>query len=53
MQTLRAHSPASIFVLAAAGVALSGVAGLGFALWWRYGERIFVTLVENGLAWCY
>lgn len=44
---------ASILALAATAVALSALTGVGFAMWTRYGDRMFMAIVENGLAWCY
>jgi hypothetical protein len=36
------------------GLALLGAAaGLGFAMWMDHGDRIFMALAENGLAWCF
>lgn len=42
--------PASI-VLGA--VVLSAAAGLAFAGWVEHAPGIFVTLVEQGVAWCF
>lgn len=38
---------------AAAVALLGGLAGLGFALWSQNGPRMFMALVESGLAWCF
>lgn len=39
--------------LAVSAVALAAMAGLAFAGWMEYAPAIFVTLVEQGLAWCF
>jgi len=37
---------------AAAAIALSAAIGLAFAGWMQQAPEIFMTLVEQGLAWC-
>jgi hypothetical protein len=31
----------------------SAVSGLAFAMWLRHGARIFLTMAESGLSWCF
>ena len=39
--------------IALAAVALSAATGLAFAGWIEHTPGIFVTLVEQGMAWCF
>ena len=39
--------------IALGAVALSAATGLAFAGWVEHAPGIFVTLVEQGMAWCF
>lgn len=39
--------------LALVAVVLAAAAGLAFAGWAEHAPAIFVTLVEQGMAWCF
>jgi hypothetical protein len=41
----------NLFIVLSALTTLMGV--LGFAAWMANGSEMFMTLVENGLAWCF
>lgn len=48
------RSSISTLAIGAVSVALLGaVAGIGFALWSQHGPRMFMAMIENGLAWCF
>jgi len=40
-------------VISGTALALSALTGIAFAMWMDNGARIFMTLVESGLAWCF
>ncbi len=40
-------------LLAAGAILASGATGLAFAGWLDNGARIFMTMAETGLAWCF
>ncbi|MBK8457113.1 MAG: hypothetical protein IPL47_08420 [Phyllobacteriaceae bacterium] len=52
MQDHAYASPRTILVLAAAAMA-AALIGLGLAGWLDSGARMFMTLAEAGLAWCF
>ena len=45
--------PARLAIGAAAVALLGAIAGVGFALWSQNGPRMFMALVESGIAWCF
>ena len=45
--------PARLAIGAGAVALLGAVAGIGFALWSQNGPRMFMALMESGLAWCF
>ena len=47
------HPLARPAALAFFAVVLSAAAGLAFAGWLEHAPAIFMTLVEQGMAWCF
>lgn len=47
------HSLARTASIIAGALALSAVAGLAFAGWVEQAPDMFLTLVEQGLSWCF
>ena len=39
--------------IAVGGAVLAAATGAAFASWLEHGPSIFMTMVENGLAWCF
>lgn len=40
-------------VISSTTLALSALTGVAFAMWMDNGARIFMTMIESGLAWCF
>jgi len=40
-------------VISSTALALSALTGVAFAMWMDNGARIFMTMIESGLAWCF
>ncbi|WP_175556724.1 hypothetical protein [Aerobium aerolatum] len=47
------HPSLRLAAIVLAGLALSAVTGLAFASWIEHAPAIFLTLVEQGMAWCF
>jgi hypothetical protein len=33
--------------------AFAAVSGIAFAMWMQHGTKIFLTMAESGLSWCF
>jgi hypothetical protein len=33
--------------------AFAAVSGIAFAMWMQHGAKIFLTMAESGLSWCF